>query len=354
MATKIKIGHASISEKGTAYGEAGDQTGSEVCIKENFTIIGTDSSLYPTVVLRPNTSSLAKASAAACEAGCANSNIGYSQTGRNSLYEYAKNTNFDLAKINTACNTDCSAFMTVCAIAGGSKISYGSNAPTTTNMRSRFKQSGDYTVLTSSKYLTQTDYLKRGDILVCEGSHTVMVLENGSSYATEADESDMGGITTLTDIRIRHINVMVDTVETTKAVINIKLSEIKAGTPNKALGAGVIAKYDWLYILTALDGTRNSTASLSFDTSNKGLSLTNLKAQTTYTIQVFAKNKKTGDIEFCSQKVLFTTLATMTTTGNTKQEFIGKATNAINHIYVKVNDEFKPIIIYNNINEVSK
>lgn len=354
MSTKIKIGHASISEKSTAYGEAGDQTGREVCINENFTIVGTDSSLYPTVVLRPNTTTLAKASAAACEAGCANTYIGYSQNGRNSLYEYAKNNNFDLAKINTACNTDCSAFMTVCAIAGGSKISYGSNAPTTTNMRSRFKQSGDYTVLTSSKYLTQTDYLKRGDILVCEGSHTVMVLENGDSSAAESDETDLGGITPIADIRIYHINIMVDTMESTKASINIKLSEIKTGAPNTALNTRVIAKYDWSYNLISLDGTHNNTASITIDSSRKELSLSNLKAQTTYAIQVFAKNKKTGAVEFCSQKVLFTTPIAKTPTDSVKQEFIGKAANSINHIYVKTNDEFKPIIIYNNIDEVSK
>jgi peptidoglycan hydrolase-like protein with peptidoglycan-binding domain len=43
-----------------------------------------------------------------------------------------------------------------------------------------FVNSGDYVKLTDSKYLTTDKYLMRGDILVKEGSHTVMVLDNGS------------------------------------------------------------------------------------------------------------------------------------------------------------------------------
>ena len=38
MSTIIKIGHASISEHGTINGSAGDQTGSEVYIKNDFDI----------------------------------------------------------------------------------------------------------------------------------------------------------------------------------------------------------------------------------------------------------------------------------------------------------------------------
>ena len=166
MSTIIKIGHASQSEHGTAQGTAGDSTKKEVCINDSANVSG--SWISPYIVLRPVNLSLAENSAKACEAGCSNDAIGYSQGTRNTLYTEASKADFNLSNITTACNTDCSAFMTVCAIAGGAKISYGSNAPTTGNMRTRFKQSGNYTVLTDSKHLTQTDYLKRGDILVKE------------------------------------------------------------------------------------------------------------------------------------------------------------------------------------------
>lgn len=171
----VKIGHASLSENGSVKnGKAGDQTGREVCIRSWY-------AKNWDCVLRPNTKTLADKSASACEKGCANSNIGYDQNQRNTLYTQAKKVKFDLSKIKTLCETDCSAFMTVCAISGGAKIEYGSNAPTTSTMKNAFVKSGNYTALTDKKYLTSDKYLKRGDILVKAGSHTVMVLENGTT-----------------------------------------------------------------------------------------------------------------------------------------------------------------------------
>ena len=173
----VKIGHASIDEnRKIKGGAAGDQTAKEVCTRTWY-----DGGWQ--FVLRPRTSTLAEKSAKACERGCANSKIGYDQNQRNSLYTQAKKVKFDLSKITTKCETDCSAFMTVCAIAGGADINYGSNAPATSTMKSRFLESGDYEVLSASKYVDNDDYLKRGDILVKPGSHTVMVLENGSDVS---------------------------------------------------------------------------------------------------------------------------------------------------------------------------
>ena len=174
----IKIGHASIDEnKKSKGGSAGDQTGKEVCTRTWY-------NGGWQFVLRPTSTTLAEKSAKACEKGCANSNIGYDQNQRNTLNTQAKKVNYDLSKITTKCETDCSAFMTVCAISGGADIEYGGNAPTTSTMKIRFANSGDYTILTDSKYLTSDKYLKRGDILVKAGSHTVMVLENGSGVTS--------------------------------------------------------------------------------------------------------------------------------------------------------------------------
>lgn len=186
MSTKIrKIGHASISENSSKYGEAGDSTGKEVCVVSNYDI----SRIQPYIVLRPKTALLAESSAAACEAGCLNDNIGYSQSNRNTLYNLAKANGYNLALVGL-CNTDCSAFLSVCAIAGGANISYGTNGPTTATMRARFKQSGDYDVLTGTEYTNSADSLKRGDILVKEGYHTIMVLENGIDLPDEPGVDD--------------------------------------------------------------------------------------------------------------------------------------------------------------------
>lgn len=170
----VKIGHSSIDENGKARGgKAGDQSKKEVCVRSWYN--------KPwDFVLRPIDPDLAERSAVACEKGCANDLIGYDQNERNTLNTVAKSVDYDLEKINVECECDCSSFMTVCAIAGGSKVIYGSNAPTTSTMKSAFTKSGDYDVLTAKKYLSSDTYLKRGDILVKAGSHTVMVLEDGA------------------------------------------------------------------------------------------------------------------------------------------------------------------------------
>ena len=171
----VTIGHASIDERGKASGgRAGDQTGREVCTRSWY-------SKGWKYCLRPKSASVAERMAKACEQGCANNKIGYDQSQRNSLHYYAKRCGYNLAIINTKCETDCSAFMTVCALAGGvSALEHSGNAPTTSTMVDKFRATGAFEVLTDSKYLTGDAYLKRGDILVKPGSHTVMVLSNGA------------------------------------------------------------------------------------------------------------------------------------------------------------------------------
>lgn len=170
----VRIGHASIDENGKATGgAAGDQNGKEVLIRDWYN--------KPwNVLLRPVRPEVAEKSARMCEAACANPNIGYDQYGRNTLHTKAKAVGFDLAAIDTACECDCSSLMHTCAIAGGANLTYGSNGHTTRTMVKEFTASGEYVKLTGSEYLTGDRLLKRGDILVKEGSHTVMVLDNGA------------------------------------------------------------------------------------------------------------------------------------------------------------------------------
>ena len=176
----VYIGHASIDENGRAYGGvAGDQTGQEVCIRTWYN--------RPwTVLLRPVSAAVAERMALFCEGVCKNDNVGYNQYQRNTLRLCAKAVDWDPAKIGR-CDTDCSAFMTVCAEAAGVDVSgcysYG-NAPVTQTMRAKFVATGAFTALTDSKYLTSDAYLRRGDILVYEPGHTVMVLTDGAAVDT--------------------------------------------------------------------------------------------------------------------------------------------------------------------------
>ena len=338
MSTNIKIGHASISENNTAHGQAGDSTGREVCIRADFSI----TNMAPTVVLRPKSQTLAEASALACETGCANDNIGYSQNGRNTLYTHASAVGYDLSKVTTKCNTDCSAFMTVCAIAGGANINYGSNAPTTTNMRTRFKQSGQYTVLTDLKHLSTTDYLKRGDILVHEGKHTVMVLENGNQYKDEESELDTStGITLISNINTYSLKLSITDIKTTSAVVNFNVISNK-NSVEKTLTK--TTKWNFKLTLKAMSNLKSTTQTF---TTNK-LTLTGLSEGNTYMVQVSAL-KADGSEAFCSAPELFTTTKKESVT-DTETEFsdiiIDEHISLIDKIYIKTKNNFKQAIVH--------
>ncbi len=169
-----KIGHSSLDEnRKTKGGKAGDQTGREV----------TTGSWYAkswSYVLRAKDKNIAERMAKACEDGCANQCIGYDQGQRNTLRTQAKLCGMNLALIKTDCECDCSSFMSVCAECAGVPIPYvGGNAPTTSTMKSAFLNTGYFDLLTDKKFLDSDKYLKRGDILVAVGQHTIMCLEDG-------------------------------------------------------------------------------------------------------------------------------------------------------------------------------
>ncbi len=171
----IRIGHASISENGTTKGQAGDQTGKEVCIREWY------SKPWDYVAVHPD-ADIREKHAAAVEAACRNDNIGYNWFGesdRNSLYRLAKAVNFDLSKVGK-CNCDCSSLQNVAAVASGSGATYGSNGWTTSTMKAALVALG-YKIITASTYLISSAYCVRGAIYVKSGSHTVTGLDNGAN-----------------------------------------------------------------------------------------------------------------------------------------------------------------------------
>lgn len=167
----VVIGHASIDENGKARsGVAGDQTGKEVCTRSWY-------NKNWLCVIRPKKAEVAEMIAAAMEAACANANIGYDQDQRTTCYERAKEVGFDLSKIATPCETDCSALVAVCVNAAGVKVS---QHIWTGNEEAALIRTGEFESLRASKYLTKADYLKRGDILLSSG-HTAVVLSNDSA-----------------------------------------------------------------------------------------------------------------------------------------------------------------------------
>lgn len=169
----VLIGHASISENGTVNGAKGDQTKREVCTRTFY------SKPWDFVAIHPD-SKVREKHAKAIEAGCKNDNIGYSQADRNSLNIEAKKVNYDLSKIKVKCNTDCSEFQNVAAVASGAKgVTHASNGWTTSTMKFALKSAG-YKIVEDKSYLTSESYCVRGAIYVKSGSHTICALGNGT------------------------------------------------------------------------------------------------------------------------------------------------------------------------------
>lgn len=186
----VRIGHASIDENRRAKGgSAGDQTGKEVKIS-NWYNGGWD------FVARAKDPAVAEKIAAAAEAGANNPNIGYDQGERNDLLTEARKVGFVLSKIIVPCETDCSAFVSVCVLAAGVDIDFSTNLPTTSNLRAKLAKTGAFDILTDNKYRTSSNYLRRGDIPCKERSHTVVALDDGPSFTSEAVEVNTPAETT--------------------------------------------------------------------------------------------------------------------------------------------------------------
>jgi hypothetical protein len=178
----VIIGHASKDEKGNSKGGgAGDQTKREV-----YTCGWYTNSARPWLyVLRPDDSVVAEKIAKAMEQACVNDYIGYDQNQRTTLYVKAKAFNWDISKITTACECDCSSLVAVCVNAAGVSVSKDIY---TGNQKEALTSTGAFTLLTGAKYTNTSDYLKRGDILLMSG-HTAIVLSDGAKVANGTTSS---------------------------------------------------------------------------------------------------------------------------------------------------------------------
>ncbi len=184
----VKVGSARYDENGKGTGgTAGDQTGKEVSTQNWYSKPWDFMALYPNI-------SVMDAQAKAMQDACDNDNIGYDKNERNTLNTQAAKVSYDLSKIKTACEADCSSLNNVCAISGGavSDDSYGTNGWTTSNMRQKMKDAG-YVIITDKAYLTSEKYAVKGATYVTEGSHTVMSLDNGSAYTDTLKKAGITG-----------------------------------------------------------------------------------------------------------------------------------------------------------------
>lgn len=312
MSTIIKIGHASRGadpSDRTNDTQLGDQDSKEVCIVEKYDISARSEPFH--VLLRPRTRSLAERSARACEAGCKNEHIGYSQSHRNTLYPKAKNKNFAISAVTENCAVDCASFMAVCAKAGGAKWDYyvdnSSNGPYCGNLERWFTSTDDYTALTGDQYLSKTDYMKRGDVLLAK-PHTVMVLENGCAVPPSIDlqisliinsttESSINATVKLSNLKVAEILSEAENSEDEEA------DESTEPTPDEleASFLETLEFYNFSYHIKPIysdDSDRVSTEvkeTLSVRDRETTLNITKLEPDTTYSLWIKAAEKASDD-----------------------------------------------------------
>lgn len=168
----VRVGSARIDENGNiSGGRAGDQTGGEVAAQDWYR------HSLGWYVIRAKSADVRERIARDMEYACANDNIGYDQNENYTLWNVVKPLGFDCSKVTTPCETDCARLVRVCVWYAGIE------APDfyTGNELRALGATGEFDILTDSKYCDSSDYLLRGDILVTRSQgHTVVVLSNGS------------------------------------------------------------------------------------------------------------------------------------------------------------------------------
>lgn len=178
----VRIAHSSIDENGKITGgKAGDQTKKEVCIRNWYN----SSWQY---VIRFNDPEMGRKAAEIMEQIALNDNVGYDQGGRNTLLKEAEKVNFDIKKIKTPCESDCSSAVTVACIGAGvpkEALYKGNNCSSTRTLRKNLLATGLVTVFSTTKYTRSCEYAKKGDIYLKEGSHVIMVIDDAPEVTKE-------------------------------------------------------------------------------------------------------------------------------------------------------------------------
>lgn len=173
MAT-LKVGSARIDENGnTSGGEAGDQTGKEVCTQTMYTH---SKGWY---VHRPKKVSYATKIAAAMQTACDNPNIGYDQGNRLGIIKYGTST-------TTKTECDCSSLVRQCVIeATGTDPGNFTTANESTKLAATGLFEDKFSYVSQSK-----TPLYNGDILVTKTKgHTVIVVSGNPRSSSSSSSS---------------------------------------------------------------------------------------------------------------------------------------------------------------------
>lgn len=176
ITSPVQISNSGSDERGKySGGTAGDQTGNEWKIRDWY------SRPWSCVLRHPDPQVRNKLVELEIKAA-KNDNIGYDQYQRQTYWNELVKAGYDPSKIDTKCESDCSAGV----IANTKAVGYilGINklknikATYTGNMRADFKKAG-FEVLTDPKYITTDRYVIAGDILLNDAHHVAAAVTNG-------------------------------------------------------------------------------------------------------------------------------------------------------------------------------
>jgi len=246
-----KIGHATSDERGKySCGQAGDQTGNEVCVRQWYN--------RPwNVVMWAEDPAIREKMAKAMEDACANNNIGYDQdasgsndAGRMSLYNALVSVNFVMSKVTKKVETDCSNLVACCANCAGVQISpyiyTGNEKNAFKNAKNEAGQKVNFIIKTESKYTSSADNNPRGAILLYEGHHTAIQLENGKNWADSTSKPAPVEIAVSGEVKISGTAslAMRDYPSTNNNISNIKSSATQ-GTKIKVVAKSLMDGIYW-------------------------------------------------------------------------------------------------------------
>lgn len=201
----VRIAQASRGESGYRNQQAGNQTGAELNIRSWYA--------RPwNVVLRAADPAVASRIAEFMEHAVACRLIGYDQADRMSLFYALLANGFDIGKLTSRVECDCSSLVTAAVVAAGIPV-----PPDlwTGNMQAALLASGAFRALDMDIYTAMDGYLQRGDILLNTALHVAVALDNGAkvtpakavSYAVSVNVSPGSYLTVRTSPEIRQDNI---------------------------------------------------------------------------------------------------------------------------------------------------
>ena len=172
----VKISNSGSDENGNYKGgAAGDNTGREWQIRDWYNRPWNCVLRHPDPEVRACIADLATKAAN-------NNRIGYDQYQRETYWRELQKVNYDPSKITVACEADCSAGVIANIKAAGYLLGrpelQNITCTYTGNMRAGLRAAG-FACLTDSKYLTSSEFLVAGDVLLNDKHHTATAVTNG-------------------------------------------------------------------------------------------------------------------------------------------------------------------------------